>query len=179
MLSGERVVLRAIQREDLPRLWELAEDLESKYLSDNRPPKPESLAQMQARFDAGLTEKNPDWFYFAVEADGVVIGTAGIQDIDHYRRLCGIGIGLGRDYWGQGYGQDAVRTLVDYAFRHLNMNKVGLEVLAGDPRAVGAYTKAGFIEEGRLRQQAWVNGKYEDVAMMAILRTGWEQTYKM
>lgn len=179
MLDGERVVLRAIQREDVPRLWELNEDLEAKYLSDNRPPKPESLAHAQARFEEDLAEKNPDWFYFAVEVDGVVIGAAGIQDIDHYRRLCDIGIGLGREYWGQGYGQDAVRTLVDYAFRHLNMNKVYLEVLAGDERAVGAYRKAGFVEEGRLRQHAWANGKYEDVAMMGILRTEWEQTYKM
>ena len=43
------------------------------------------------------------------------------------------------------------RTLVDYAFTHLDLRRVGLRCLADDPRAVGAYRKAGFVEEGRLR----------------------------
>jgi RimJ/RimL family protein N-acetyltransferase len=71
-------------------------------------------------------------------------------------------------------GQDAVRTLVDYAFTHLNMNRVALEVLADDARAVGAYRKAGFVEEGRLRQQAWVRGRFKDDLLMAVVREDWE-----
>jgi RimJ/RimL family protein N-acetyltransferase len=178
MLSGDRVVLRAIQREDVPRLYELFEDLETKYLLDNDPAKAESLAAAEAEFEDRLEEKNSNTAFFAIEADGEVIGSGGLHQIDHFRRLCEVGIGLGRDYWGRGYGQDTVRTLVDYAFTHLNMNKVCLEVLADDERAVGAYKKAGFVEEGRLRQQAWVNGRYEDTMMMGILRTEWEELYK-
>ena len=54
------------------------------------------------------------------------------------------------------------------------MNRVGLYVLAEDPRAVGAYRKAGFVEEGRIRQHAWVRGRYQDELVMAILREDWE-----
>jgi putative acetyltransferase len=50
------------------------------------------------------------------------------------------------------------------------MNRVALQVLAEDPRAVGAYRKAGFSEEGRLRQQSWVNGAFADELLMAVLR---------
>jgi RimJ/RimL family protein N-acetyltransferase len=178
MLSGERVVLRATQREDVPRLYELFEDLELKYLSDNDPPKPRSLAADQARFEELLGEQDRNWFYFAIELDGEVIGSGGIQNIDHFRRCCDLGISVGRDYWGKGYGQDAVRVLVDYAFTHLNMNRVALEVLADDERAVGAYKKAGFVEEGRMREYSWVNGRYEDALVMSILRSEWEQRYK-
>jgi RimJ/RimL family protein N-acetyltransferase len=53
------------------------------------------------------------------------------------------------------------------------MNRIGLYVLAEDPRAVGAYHKAGFVEEGRIRQHAWVRGRYEDELVMAILREDW------
>ena len=67
-----------------------------------------------------------------------------------------------------------MRTLVDYAFTHLNMNRVALEVLADDARAVGAYRKAGFVEEGRLRQQAWVRGRFKDDLLMAVVREDWE-----
>jgi RimJ/RimL family protein N-acetyltransferase len=54
------------------------------------------------------------------------------------------------------------------------MNRVALQVLAEDPRAVGAYRKAGFVEEGRERQLGWVRGRYEDVLVMAILREEWK-----
>lgn len=71
---------------------------------------------------------------------------------------------------GGGYGQDAVRTLVRYAFGPLNFRKVSLEVLADDERAVGAYRKAGFTEEGRFRAHAWSEGRYVDVLRMAVFR---------
>jgi diamine N-acetyltransferase len=63
-----------------------------------------------------------------------------------------------------------VRTLVEYAFRYLNFRKVSLEVLADDERAVAAYTKAGFMEEGRFREHNWHDGAYRDVLRMAVFR---------
>jgi RimJ/RimL family protein N-acetyltransferase len=78
-----------------------------------------------------------------------------------------------RPHLGKGFGQDTVRTLLDYAFEHLNMNRVGLQVLAEDPRAVGAYRKAGFVQEGRVRRHAWVRGRYEDELVMSVLREEW------
>jgi RimJ/RimL family protein N-acetyltransferase len=173
MLNGERVVLRPIQRGDLPRLWELISDFEVAVLGSSGPVVPRSLAQFEAGFDQDLTRDHNDRAYFGIDVDGELIGEAGLHRIDHFSRVCELGIGIGRDFWGKGFGQDAVRTLVDYAFDHLNMNRVGLYVLAEDPRAVGAYRKAGFVEEGRIRQHAWVRGRYEDELVMAILREDW------
>ena len=62
---------------------------------------------------------------------------------------------------------------MEYAFQHLNMRKVGLKVLADDERAVGAYRAAGFVEEGRLRRQAWFDGAYRDILRMAVFRDDW------
>ena len=105
--------------------------------------------------------------------EGDLVGECGLQAIDHFNRRCELGIGIGRDFWGKGIGQDAVGTLVDYAFEHLNMNRVELFVLADDPRAVGAYRKAGFVEEGRLRRKSWVRGEYHDELVMSRLREEW------
>ena len=72
-----------------------------------------------------------------------MIGETGLCEIDHFGRHCGLGIRIGRPYWGKGFGQDAVRTLVDYAVEHLNMNRVALQCLAEAPRAVGAIARSG------------------------------------
>ena len=173
MLNGIRVVLRPIQRADLQRLWELLEDFEVAVLGSQGPVVPHSLAESEANFDQELTQPRKDRAFFGIEVDGELIGEGGLHRIDHFNRSCELGIGLGREFWGKGFGQDAVRTLVDYAFEHLNMNRVGLYVLAEDPRAVGAYRRAGFVEEGRLRQAAWVKSRYEDEFVMAIVREKW------
>ena len=173
MLTGDRVVLRAIERGDLPRLWELVGDFEVAVLGNPGPVLPQSLAEFEANFDQDPSQPRKDRAYFGIEVAGELIGSSGLHRIDHFSRSCELGIGIGREYWGKGFGQDAVRTLVDYAFEHLNMNRVSLYTLAQDPRAVGAYRKAGFVEEGRIRQHAWVRGRFEDELVMSVLREEW------
>ena len=55
-----------------------------------------------------------------------------------------------------------------------NLRRIHLQAIATNAGAIRAYTKAGFVVEGRLRQHAWVRGAYEDVVLMGILRP--EQT---
>ncbi len=176
MLNGERVLLRPIARQDLPEIWRLLEDLEVAVRSDAGPIHPVSLARYEARFDREAADPSKDEAWFVIEIDGRAIGQGGLYRIDHFNRRCELGIALGRVHWGKGFGQDAVRTLVGYAFEYLSMNRVSLQVLAEDPRAVGAYRKAGFVEEGRLRQQGWVRGRFHDELLMSILRDEWEST---
>ena len=170
MLTGDRVMLRPIERADLPRLWELVRDFEVSVLSSQGPVGPYSLAEFEAQYETRDEESKRRAFYFAIEVQADLVGQCGLHAIDHFNRGCELGIEIGRDFWRRGFGQDAVRTLVDYAFEHLNMNRVGLYVLADDPRAVGAYRKAGFVEEGRLRETSWVHGEYHDALVMSVVR---------
>ncbi len=62
-----------------------------------------------------------------------------------------------------------------YGFRQLNLAKISLRVLADDERAVGAYRKVGFVEEGRLRAHAWYDGARHDELVMAVLREEWDR----
>ena len=175
MLHGEHVTLRAIEREDLPVLHELLDDdLELMARASDTPARPASLAELEHRFEERLEESDPRTMRFVIEVDEELIGECELHFIDHFQRTCHLGITLGRAYWSKGFGQDAVRALVDFAFRDLAMRKVGLEVLADDERAVGAYAKAGFVEEGRLRAHAWFDGEIHDTLVMGILREEWE-----
>ncbi|MEZ4728519.1 MAG: GNAT family protein [Caldilineaceae bacterium] len=73
----------------------------------------------------------------------------------------------------RGYGADAVRLLLAYAFRHHNVYRVYLSVNSNNTRAIGAYGRCGFVEEGRLRSHVWSNGEYIDLVQMGILRDEW------
>ncbi len=174
MLKGRTVWLRAIEREDLPRLHELFDaDLELLARASNEPARPSSLAELEHQFDRRVEEPDGQAMRFVIEVEDEVIGECELHFIDHFQQTCHLGITLGRAYWSRGLGQDAVKTLVDFAFRDLAMRKVRLEVLADDERAVGAYRKAGFVEEGRLRAHAWFDGDVHDSLLMGILREEW------
>jgi RimJ/RimL family protein N-acetyltransferase len=71
---------------------------------------------------------------------------------------------------GQGFGTEAVRMLLDFAFKDLNLHRVYLHVFASNAAAIRAYEKAGFHREGLLRQHAHIDGNYVDVVPMGILR---------
>jgi len=169
-LKDERVSLRPIERLDLVRLVELLEDPDVAALAGEGPVVLASLADWEAWFEQRVANPPKDRISFAVETEDELIGQAGLHHIDHFNQRCELGIALGKDYWGQGLGQEATRLLVDYAFSYLNMNRISLRVLADDARAVGAYRKAGFREEGRLRQAAVVAGDFRDELVMSVLR---------
>lgn len=177
MLKGQKVLLRAMTREDLDRLCQFNNDVEVELAGGGDPPLPQSLARLQAEYDADLGRGGRNGTSFAIEADGLFIGGCALFNFDHVAHRCELGITIGdKSYWGRGYGTDAVRVLLDYAFRHHNLHRVYLSVNSTNPRAIGAYRRCGFVEEGRLRAHMWSNGQYIDLVQMGILREEWAAT---
>ncbi len=118
-----------------------------------------------------ITNHAPDEVHWAIECleDGAFIGSTGLHAIDHRNRHCSWGIWTGPpERWGHGYGTEACMLMVEYAFRHLAMEKVLLYVYAGNDRARRSYEKAGFTSEGILRRQYWLNGALADTEVMAV-----------
>ncbi|MDP9225403.1 MAG: GNAT family N-acetyltransferase, partial [Actinomycetota bacterium] len=154
--------------------WSHYNDLELELLaSSGDPPTPLSMAAIEGRFDKKIAEPEPD-YWFTIEVDDRVIGDCALMRFDQTARTCTLGIVIGeRDYWGKGYGRDAVSTLVDYGFRHLNMHRIWLSVLASNERAIRSYESCGFREEVRLRRHIWVDGTLRDEVMMGLLRAEW------
>jgi RimJ/RimL family protein N-acetyltransferase len=85
-----------------------------------------------------------------------------------------VGIGLGeRSFWGKGYGTDAMRVLLRFAFGELNLQHVSLNVFKYNPRAIRSYEKVGFAHEGHQRQMIDRDGRRWDLLFMGILHEEW------
>ena len=85
-----------------------------------------------------------------------------------------MGIGIGeREFWGKGYGTDAMDLILRYAFVELNLRRVSLNVFEFNQRALRSYEKAGFQLEGRQRQVMQREGRRSDILYMGILREEW------
>lgn len=178
MLQGKRVTLRGVTRDDLLRQWAFNNDVEFELAGGGDPPLPQSLERLQAQFDENAAKGGRDGAFFAIDVDGVFIGQCGLFNFDDTARTCELGIGIGdKAYWNKGYGREAVALLLDYAFRLRNLHKVWLSTHGANERAARAYAACGFVEEGRMREHVWHDGRYVDLIYMGILRREWHQQH--
>jgi RimJ/RimL family protein N-acetyltransferase len=170
MLHGELVVLRAIERGDLPNYvgW-LNDERVLRYFGFYRPM---SLAQEERWYENMLG--NAAACNFAIEYQGRHVGGAGLEHVDSKNANAEVGLFIGEpDLWDGGLGGDVLRTLLRYGFEQLNLNRIYLRVFADNERAVHLYEKIGFQHEGRWREHEFRHGRYHDMLWMAILRREW------
>lgn len=105
----------------------------------------------------------------------IPIGSTSFHLLDWKNRSAELGLSIGeKKYWNHGYGRDTVRLMLRYAFNDLNLNRVSLTVFDTNERGKRAYLAAGFVEEGRLRQDIYKNGHYHDTFIMSVLRDEWQ-----
>jgi RimJ/RimL family protein N-acetyltransferase len=168
MIRGHKTCLRALEKDDLPRFVRWINDPETRRFMTMR--YPVSMTEEEDWWKGFLTRKND--YIFAIEAsDGTHIGNIGLHGIQSENRRAALGIIIGdKAYWGQGYGADAIRALLGWAFGYMNLHRVSLTVYAYNERAIHCYEKCGFRHEGIMRQARFIDGQYYDELMMGILR---------
>lgn len=182
LLKGEQVYLTVedpqIVAEAFSR-WSL--DSEYWRLSASDAALPRSAKLIKEWLEKELGKDNPQLFMFAIRRleDQQLIGEIDLDGVLWTHGESFVGIGLGeREYWGKGYGTDAMRVILKYAFSELNLYRVSLNVFDYNPRAKRSYEKAGFKEEGRCREFLLRDGKRYDLIFMGILRSEWEELVK-
>lgn len=104
-----------------------------------------------------------------VRADGDPAGTVGLNSPNVVWGTAEVGYMIDPDHWGNGYATDAVSRLCQYAFEERRLNKVYAKVYATNPASRRVLEKVGFVEEGRLRAEAFVEGEYVDVHRYGLL----------
>ena len=167
MLKGEKVILRAAERDDMKRMHELEQNVDLVLLGDGQW-SPVPLAKWEKDFDKHLDEEEKAWF--VIEVDGLVVGGCGLHHRHRRDGATQFGIGIyDPAYVGKGYGTDAIRTLLRWAFRTQNWRRVWLETLSTNERAIRSYRKLGFVEEGRLRESVKVPGGFDALIVMSML----------
>jgi RimJ/RimL family protein N-acetyltransferase len=174
MIEGTIVNLRPPEMADLERNTQWINDREvTRFLSMR-------YGMSQAAEEAWMHElcSKPlsyERAFFAIETkDGRHIGNTNLFNARPEEQKCELGIMIGdKACWSQGFGADALRTLLAFAFDEMNMNRVQLFVFDFNERAQACYRKVGFVEEGRRRQALYMEGAYHDVVVMSVLREEW------
>lgn len=169
MLKSAHVALTPLTKTDSPLLWQWINDRELVLFNSSY--QPVSEPEHEAWFEA--IRNRSDVFIFGIrlwETDRL-IGSCQLHSINSVSRSAELQIRLGNtDEHGKGYGTEAVKLLLQFAFSDLNLHRVYLHVFATNTRAIKVYEKSGFVREGTLRQADYVDNQFVDVLVMGILR---------
>jgi RimJ/RimL family protein N-acetyltransferase len=173
-IPGDLVVLRRHRGENLKAFMRWYSDPEVARLTRYQP-EPLSPDEIQRFFYGRIM--GADFLAMAIhvrETDRLIGSCAFSQlDGDNGSTLFHITIGE-RDAWGHGYGTEATNLMVTHAFRRLALHRVALTVFEFNPRAIRAYEKCGFVEEGRARDAIFRDGRFWDEIHMSVLGEEWE-----
>jgi [ribosomal protein S5]-alanine N-acetyltransferase len=174
IIRGEQVFLRPSERADLPLFVRWFNDAD--VLRNLAMRGPMSDAAEEAWFDRMLASQGSTDYHFVIclLTDARPIGTIGLHGIDLLNGTAEFGIAIGeKGEWNKGHGTDALRAICDFGFGSLRLERIGLQVYAGNDGARRAYEKAGFTHEATLRRAHFTRGEHIDVHVMGLLRDEW------
>ncbi|WP_257350360.1 GNAT family N-acetyltransferase [Pseudalkalibacillus decolorationis] len=178
MITGKKVELRPVSLEDFKRTYQWRNDEETAKLEAGTGLFHHShvpLEQIEDTYEKAIKKLDKrdagEFSIYTQEENPKHIGLICYRELNIVARRCTLGIGIGdKEYWGNGFGSDAMKALINYLFQTMNLNRVQLDTWSGNVRAIRSYEKCGFVVEGRLRNHAYIDGKYYDTIVMGLLK---------
>ena len=170
-IEASRIRLRWISDKDTDEFYAIYSNPEvMRYWST--PPLPDREAA------ANLIKKiHEDWkrrvilkWGIALRTDNQLIGSITLFNLDFNHRRAEIGYALGREFWGQGYMNEALMALLKYAFEDLNLHRIEADVDPRNTASIKTIERLGFQREGYLRERWQVNGEIQDAYFYGLLR---------
>jgi ribosomal-protein-alanine N-acetyltransferase len=170
ILNSDRLSFIEIKQEHLTDLFKL--------FGDSNVTKYYNLKTFETEQDG---QKFIDWYQkrfieklairwgIALKGNNNIIGTIGFNNFTNNHRA-NIGYDLQTEYWNKGYVTEALKTIIDFGFNQLKINRIEAEVMIGNLASERILDKLGFAKEGVLRQWLYWNNKHYDMTMYSLLK---------
>ncbi|WP_100374772.1 GNAT family N-acetyltransferase [Bacillus sp. FJAT-45037] len=171
MLNSKNIRMRKMEKEDIEKYHQWRNDVEV-MVTTSPVLDVYSFEETSNFVDNVLLNTNSSRTYIIeLKNEKVSIGVTSLINIDTKNRNAECIIDVGeKEYWGNGYGTEAFKLLIDYAFLELNLHRLSLRVFSLNEKALHIYTKLGFVKEGVIRESLYRHGEWHDIIIMGILK---------
>lgn len=177
LLAGDTIRLTAIREDDIVTITAWYQDSYFLRLYDSMPAYPKTEKQIQERIKESQEDDNT--FIFAIRSrhDDKIVGLLELDGISWPHGTSFLSIGIGEESnRGRGYGKEAMRLALRFAFDELNLYHLSLTVFSYNEAAIALYEQLGFRREGTFREHLRRDGQRYDMHLYGILRREWEKT---
>ncbi|MBT6069255.1 GNAT family N-acetyltransferase [Candidatus Peregrinibacteria bacterium] len=175
-IVGKQVYIRQLQNDDFENWCKANESKEFRVMcGESKDSKPPPTEKKKGKFNKMVRQESGLCFAIIRRKDEAYLGSCRLHKLNMCDKNARLAIGLLSDYFGKGYGTDAMKCLLKFGFNELSLHRVELRVLDFNKRGISAYKKCGFKKEGVLRENAYIDGKYYDDIIMSILESEFEK----
>lgn len=177
-IETERLLLRKLLASDAERIEKLAGDFDLAKTTLNIPhpyPKGSASEFIESRHHAE-EKKSIAAFAMVGKKSQLFIGLINLNLSTPHRRG-ELAYWIGKDYWGKGYGTEAVKALIAYGFRTLHLHRICAAAFTSNPGSWRVMEKAGLTYEGTLRQHVARLGEFHDLVYYRLLKEEYEEGF--
>jgi ribosomal-protein-serine acetyltransferase len=169
---NEAPILELIEQEHAREVYELAascRDYLRKWLP--WPDQMQDVSFIEGFIEGSLQRRAAGMEYgFVIRHEGRVVGRTGIYKIDPYNRCGEIGYWLGDQHQGKGIATQTCIELARYGFEELQLNRLEIRCASGNSGSQAVAEKAGFRQEGILRQAEWLRDHFNDLYVYGLCK---------
>lgn len=174
-IETERLILRDFASGDFEAFYATSNDpVYRRYYAEQET----TRAFWEERFErilAGTGTVERTMYQLAIcLQNGELIGTCGVRIESQEHQQASFGCAIGREYWGQGYAYEASRSLIDYGFSSLSIQRIYAETISENVRARALAARLGMKLEGELRQHKYFKGRWWNTVIYAVLKDEWQ-----
>jgi [ribosomal protein S5]-alanine N-acetyltransferase len=170
-LVTERLFLREMTAEDVNSLLMLFGNPEVVKFIGMQPIKTIEQANEWLKWMGGFFAEKEGLRWGITLQDGTFVGSAGLHRWNKEAQYAKIGCDIAFKYWGNGYGQEAMRQIIEFGWEQMKLNRIEAEIVSGNEASVHVVEKLGFKKEGVLRQRLLKGGKFYDILIYSVLRS--------
>ena len=174
-IETERLILRQMTLEDTDFVFQhFSDSAVSLYLMDEPPVTEYAQAQEIIQFYLEPEEKTHNRWVMVRKSDQQSIGTCGFHKWDKRYFRAEIGYDLSPSFWGQGYMTESLRAVISNGFEQMRLNRIDALVYVENDRSIQLLQRLGFKQEGVLRDYFYLDGKFYDHYLFALLQKEWK-----
>ncbi len=126
------------------------------------------ISEHRAQFEEGSLVA----FAIVLQETSELVGAISLT-VDREQHKAELGYWVGQPFWNRGYATEAARSIVEYGFTRLDLNRISSRHLVRNPASGRVMQKIGMVHEGTLRQDTIKWGQYEDLHAYGLLRNDW------
>ena len=174
LLKTSRLSLRTISAADIDDFYAVYSNPEvMRYWSTPPLPNRDAASKLISEIHEGNERHDLLKWGIALLSNDRLIGSVTLFNLEFTHHRAEIGYVQGRAYWGQGYMQEALKAVINYAFESLNIHRLEADVDPRNDASVRTLERLGFQREGYLRERWQVNGEIQDAFFYGLLRPEW------
>ncbi len=175
--QGEKTRLRPWRMEDAELRFRASLDSPTLALHEDGIVLPSSVELQQTWLEKRAGFKDDAMLRFAMEnLEGVTVGWITLHSRDQKNGTFGFGVAVYRAHRGQGYAMDAARIILKYGFWEQRYQKCNSNCVHTNAASIRLHEKLGFMQEGRIRRNAFSDGQYLDEVLFGLTREEFDET---